>query len=43
MKKTFRGTYAELKDCVLLTGIFGDWSDLGNNKQYRTEDGAILN
>ena len=27
----------------MLTGIFGEWSDLGNQRQYRTEDGAILN
>ena len=43
MKKRFRGTYAELQDQVLLTGIFGEWRDLANHKQFRADDGAILN
>jgi hypothetical protein len=36
-------TYAELKHRVLLTGIHGGWRDLGNQKQYRAKNGAILN
>jgi hypothetical protein len=43
MKVKFPGTYEELQDRVLLTGVFGKWSDLGNQKQYRTDDGAVLN
>jgi hypothetical protein len=43
MKKRVLGTYAELKDKILLTGVYGEWRDLGNLKQYRTETGAILN
>ena len=43
MKKRFRGTYAELQDQVMLTGIFGEWRDLANHKQFRGDNGAILN
>jgi len=43
MKKKILGTYAELKHRVLLTGIRGVWRDLGNHKQYRAKNGAILN
>lgn len=40
----FRGTYEELQDKVLLTGINGEWKELNNGqKQYKTEDGATLN
>lgn len=43
MKMTFSGTYAELQDAVLLTGIYGEWRNLGNHKQFRADSGAILN
>ena len=43
-KNKFRGTYQELQDKVLLTGINGEWRELNNGqKQYKTEDGATLN
>jgi len=42
MKKFF-GTYQELQDNVLRTGLYGEWIDLGNQKQFRTGDGGILN
>ena len=43
MKKKISRTYAELKHRVLLTGIRGEWRDRGNHKQYRANNGAILN
>lgn len=40
----FRGTYQELQDKVLLTGINGEWRELSNgHKQYKAETEAILN
>lgn len=40
----FRGTYAELQDKVLLTGINGAWRELPNGqKQYKAETEAVLN
>jgi predicted nucleotide-binding protein len=39
----FKGSYQELQDQVLLTGIDGEWKDLGNQKQYKAENGAVLN
>ncbi len=42
----FTGTYQQLKDKVLLTGINGEWKECGadnNQKQYRTDTGIILN
>lgn len=39
----FKDSYQELQDKVLLTGVEGEWHDLGNQKQYRAESGAILN
>ena len=39
----FSGTYAKLQDEVKLTGIYGEWRDFGNRKQYCCESGAILN
>ncbi len=41
--KKIPGTYAKLKHRVLLTGIRAVWRDLGNHKQYRAKNGAILN
>ena len=43
MKQKFRGTYVELQDKVLLTGIYGEWINMGNHKQFRSEDGGVLN
>jgi hypothetical protein len=43
MKLHFLGTYAELQDEVLLTGIAGEWRDLGDHKQFRADTGAVLN
>lgn len=42
-KNLFRGSYQDLQDKVLLTGVGGQWKDLGNQKQYRAETGAVLN
>jgi predicted nucleotide-binding protein len=40
----FRGTYKDLQDKVLLTGINGEWREINNGqKQYKTEHGATLN
>lgn len=40
----FRGTYTELQDKVLLTGIDGSWRELANGqKQFRAETEAVLN
>jgi predicted nucleotide-binding protein len=41
--KKFNGTFDQLSDLVSLTGIDGSWSDLGNQKQFRTVGGAVLN
>ena len=43
MKRKFVGTYADLRHRVSLTGIHGVWRDLGNQKQYRAKNGAIMN
>ncbi len=43
MKMKFAGTYAELQDKLFLTGIDGEWRNLGNHKQFRADTGAILN
>jgi len=43
VKLNFPGTYAELQDEVKLTGIYGEWRDLGNRKQFCAGSGAILN
>ena len=43
VKMKFPGTYAELQDEVRLTGILGEWRDLENCKQFRADNGAILN
>jgi hypothetical protein len=44
MALQFRGNYDDLKKCVALTNFSGWWLDLENHqKQYRTDDGAILN
>ncbi|HAT8648946.1 TIR domain-containing protein [Legionella pneumophila] len=44
MAKKFNGSYKEIQDKVLQTGIQGDWKELQNSqKQYKANDGAILN
>jgi hypothetical protein len=44
MSLKFRGNYSKLKKSVLRTGFDGEWRDLKNHhKQYRTDDGGILN
>ena len=43
MKLKFPGKYEKLKKCVSRIGISGQWRDLGNQKQYHTDDGAVLN
>jgi hypothetical protein len=43
MTEKFNGTFEELQKYVLITGIPGEWRDLGNHKQYRSRHGAILN
>ncbi len=39
----FRGRFCELQALVDALDFDGDWRDLGNQKQFRTLDGAILN
>jgi hypothetical protein len=44
MNLKFRGNYGKLRKCVSRTEFEGVWRDLPNGqKQYRTENGAILN
>ena len=43
MEMKFSGTYEELQDDVKLTGIYGEWRDLGDHKQFHSDTGAILN
>ena len=43
MKKKFYATYEELQDAVLLANVFGDWAGPGNHKQFRAENGVVLN
>lgn len=43
MGRKFNGSYAELQDRVLLTGMEGRWRDLGNQKQFFADNGAVLN
>jgi hypothetical protein len=44
MSLKFRGSYGKLRKCVSWTEYEGVWRDLPNGqKQYRTENGAILN
>ena len=39
----FYGHYEQLQNQLALTGIGGVWRDLGNQKQYVANTGAILN
>jgi hypothetical protein len=32
-----------VRDLVLLTGIDGEWTEVGNHCQFRANNGAILN
>jgi hypothetical protein len=34
---------AAVRDLVLLTGIDGEWTEMGNHCQFRADNGAILN
>ena len=43
MAMRFSGTYEQLQDDVKLTGIYGEWRDLGDQKQFVCDTGAILN
>jgi hypothetical protein len=44
MSVKFQGSYVELQMCVARAGYSGDWRELSNgHRQYRTDDGAILN
>ena len=39
----FNGSYQDLQDQVLLSGVYGEWIDRGNHKQFKAENGAVLN
>jgi hypothetical protein len=39
----FYGYYEQLQNQLAFTGIGGVWRDLGNQKQYVANTGAILN
>jgi hypothetical protein len=41
-KFAHHGSYQELQDIVLLTGIVGYWADFESRKEMRTETGAVL-
>ena len=41
--RKFRGSFVELQELVAATGIDGEWVEQGPHKQYRTDNGAILN
>lgn len=41
--KNFKGTFEELQAKVSATGRKGSWTDIANGKQFRCDDGAILN
>ena len=43
MSKKFQGSYADLRACLVRTGVGGEWQDLANQKQFRADNGAILN
>lgn len=43
MKPKFLGRFDELQRRILRSGIAGAWRDCGNQKQYRADNGAILN
>jgi hypothetical protein len=34
---------AAVRDLVLLTGVDGEWIEMGNHCQFRADSGAILN
>ena len=41
--KSFNGAVEELQARVSATGRKGSWTDITNGKQFRCNDGAILN
>jgi hypothetical protein len=43
MTHKFGGTFNELERHVLMVGLPGYWDDHGNHKQFRADNGAILN
>jgi hypothetical protein len=44
MKLKFLGSDAKLRKCVSRTGVVGHWREIkGQQIQYRTDDGALLN
>jgi hypothetical protein len=44
MSLKFRGNYRKLKKAVVQTGLIGSWRALKyGQKQYRTDDGGVLN
>jgi predicted nucleotide-binding protein len=40
---TFRGTFEQLQERVAATGRPGTWGEIARGKQFRTDDGAIMN
>jgi hypothetical protein len=43
IKKKFSGSFQDLQNKVAIIDVAGEWKDLGNQKQYITENGAVLN
>jgi hypothetical protein len=43
MRLVFRGKQDDLTSLLNQHGIFGDWNTIGYQKQYRTDDGAVIN
>ena len=39
----FNGTFQELEALITSLGYTGTWADISNGKQFRCQDGAILN
>jgi predicted nucleotide-binding protein len=39
----FRGTFEELQELVTGAGCAGHWSDIANGKQFKSNEGGILN
>jgi hypothetical protein len=43
MKRKVTKSYRNLRKFVAKRGVSGEWSEIGNQKQFRTPDGAVLN
>jgi hypothetical protein len=41
--RKFRGSLEELEELVATTGIYGEWIERQQLKQYRADSGAVLN